>query len=168
MSGKTSVALVLVSLCVGTLTAVAAPASMEDWKGDTESSQLGIGALMGLGIVDSQTGVAMMGTISKKVLSHGFVPDIANSVSMETQLGPVLRAGEAIFTYSAHLRWDFQKNETWTFYARGGIGGNIETGRTPVYPRTGVGAFWNPGGNFNLRAEISHELIGIGAVLPLF
>src|SRR4051812_17989063 len=97
----------------------------EDWKGDPDPAQVHFGALLGLGVIDSNAGFAVLGTASKKIVQHGFSPDINNSVSIETQLGPLFVSGGTAFAYSAHLRWDFEKDLDWTFYALGGLAGHI-------------------------------------------
>src|SRR5262245_44559897 len=84
--------------------------SSEDWKGQPDGSEVHLGALMGLGILDFTTGFTLLGTASKKIVHHGFINEINNSVSIETELGPVITRSTAIFSYSLHLRWDFEMN----------------------------------------------------------
>jgi hypothetical protein len=49
----------------------------------------------------------------------------------------------------------------------GDITGDSLGNRFELYPRFGVGAFWKIGQNFNFRAELSHEFIGLGLVFPI-
>jgi hypothetical protein len=99
------------------------------------------------------------------------VPDITDSVSIEGVIGPVFGAGNAV-TYSAHLRWDFEKDKRWTLYAIGGVGGTFHSvgGLTvsELYPRFGVGAFYKMTGPLNARVEISHETIIAGINVPFY
>lgn len=143
----------------------------EDFKGPDEPSELSLGALAGLGIIDNRAGFALLGTVSKKIVHHGFIADITNSVSIEAEVGPLFVTGATAFAFSAHLRWDFEKDEDWTFYGLGGIGGDISGAalgdRFELFPRFGAGAMWKIGQNFNLRGEISHEFMGVGIVFPL-
>ena len=154
------------------LLAISEPArAAEDFKGKEDPSEFDLGAMGGMGILDNHVGFELLGTASKKIVHHGFVNDINNSVSIEVELGPLFVSGGTAFAYSAHLRWDFVKDTEWTFYALGGLGGDI-TGaslgdRVELYPRFGVGAMWKIGQNFNFRGEISHEFVGLGVVFPL-
>lgn len=145
--------------------------SAEDFKGKDEPSEFGLGALAGMGILDNHVGFALLGAASKKIVHRGFISDITNSVSIEVEMGPLFVSGGTAFQYSGHLRWDFEKDAQWTFYALGGLGGDI-TGaslgdRFELFPRFGIGAMWKIGQNFNLRAELSHEFIGLGIIFPL-
>lgn len=148
-----------------------ASAQAEDWKGPIEEPEVRVGVLMGLGILDSSGGATLLGTISRKIVTKGFAPEINNCVSIEGEAGPISVLGNGALAYSAHLRWDFQKNDEWTFYALGGVGGNI-TGaglgnRFLLFPRFGVGAFWTLNEKFALRGELSHELTAIGVSFNL-
>lgn len=145
----------------------------EDWKGKPDTSEFSAGALTGMGIIDNHVGFAIMGTVSKKIVKQGFIPDINNNVNVEAQMGPVFMSGGTAFMFSGHLRWDFIKDEEFTLYALGGAGGNITPAslgdRFELYPRFGVGAMWDKlKAPFVLRAELSHELIAVGVTVPLF
>lgn len=143
----------------------------EDWKGTSVDTQVAFGGLTGLGMVDSSGGFALMATASKKVISRGFVPDLNDSVWIEGMAGPVFLSGATALGYSAHLRWEFVKDPTWTFYALGGAGGNYlsvnGTSRFELFPRFGIGALWNLYAAFQLRGEISHEFTLVGVSFPL-
>ena len=144
------------------------PMSSEDWKGPSDPAKFHLGVLTGMGVLDSKAGFALLGTASAKIVQRGFVPDINNSVSIETELGPLFVASSASFMYSAHLRWDFEKDELWTFYALGGFSGHI-TGsdlgsRFIFFPRFGVGTICRLHELFALRAEVSRELIAAGVI----
>ncbi|MFZ9595995.1 MAG: hypothetical protein ACO3A2_07955, partial [Bdellovibrionia bacterium] len=141
----------------------------DDWKGSPEESVLSVGGLAGLGMVNSTTGLAVLGTVSKKILPQGFISEITNSASVEAQVGPVLGGlGGAAWIYSLHLRWDFEKDKNWTLYALGGLGGVTQGILSSVTPRFGVGAFWKMSGPLNIRAELSHNLIAVGVNLPFY
>ena len=141
----------------------------EDWKGKPEESVLSLGALTGVGLVDQGSGLALFGTISKKIINHGFISEITDSVSVEGALGPVLLSGGTAMVYSVHLRWDFEKDQNWTLYALGGVGGNVLTGRSSeFYPRFGIGAFYKMAGPLNGRVELSHEAILVGLNVPFY
>lgn len=146
-------------------------ASAEDWKGPSDPADLHLGAFLGLGVLDSSAGFLISGTASKKIVRRGFVEDINNSVSVELQPGVLFVRSSSAFVYSAHLRWDFQKDDHWTLYALGGLGGAITSSalgnRFILLPRFGVGAFYQIHPIFALRAELSREVIAVGAVLPL-
>jgi hypothetical protein len=149
------------------VTPVTSVTSGEDWKGASEKSDWSAAALMGLGIVNATPGFAIMGAVARKIVDRGFVPDINDSVWIEAELGPVIAKGSAAFQFSGHLRWDFVQNEDWTFYALGGFGGS-STGeklgdKFEFYPRFGAGALWKIFADFNVRGEVSHELVVLGA-----
>ncbi len=140
--------------------------STEDWKGTPDSSHASLGAFTGLGVVDSHAGFALLGTASTKIAQDGWITDVNDSVSAEAYVGPVFTSGTSAFAYSLHLRWDFKKDESWTFYGLGGLGGKIQSGALgghfELFPRFAVGAFYDAGLPFLIRAEVSHELIGVG------
>jgi hypothetical protein len=165
MKMKKTLALLLLPLALQS-------ASADDFKGENDPARFGFGALTGMGILDNRAGFTLQGTASMEIVERGFVtPDIANSVSIETELGPIWVAGSSAFMYSLHLRWDFEKDAKWTLYAVGGAGGAI-TGaalgdRFELYPRFGMGAMWKVAPNLRVRAELSHELIGVGVLFPL-
>jgi hypothetical protein len=148
----------------------------EDWKGTPETSEISVGGLAGLGIIDNSSGFSVLGTVSKKIIHHGFVPDINNTVSLEGAIGPVFLSGVTAWLYSAHLRWDFEKDATWTFFGLGGVGGNIlststgnnseKNSRFVMTPRFGVGAFYKLTQQVRLRADIAHDFMGVGVNLP--
>ena len=140
----------------------------EDWKGKPEDSVLSLGALTGVGLVDQGSGLALFGTVSKKIVNHGFIPEITDSVSVECALGPVFLSVGSAMIYSVHLRWDFEKDQNWTLYALGGLGGNVLSGRSELYPRFGIGAFYKMSGPLNGRVELSHEAILLGLNVPFY
>jgi hypothetical protein len=143
----------------------------EDWKGASDTAQVHLGALLGLGVIDSVDGFVLLGTASKKIIQHGFVPDINDSVSLETELGPLFTQGTTAFAYSLHLRWDFQKDPSWTIFAIGGLAGDTGASlgsRWVVLPRFGVGAFYKINELFMARFEVSHELIAAGLTFPFW
>jgi hypothetical protein len=153
----------------------------QDWKGEPESSRFSLGALTGMGVVDNSSGFAFIGTASAKVVPHGFAPDLRDSVSIEGQMGPLLINGYSSWHFSGHLRWDFEKDDQWTFYALGGLAGNVSSvaysssyttssyyyTHTEFYFRFGVGAFWKMAKNFYWRGELSHELVALGVIFPI-
>lgn len=148
------------------------PDEAEPWKGRPSEREWGLGVLAGMATVDGTVGLATLGTAAKKIVHHGFVPDLNNQVFIETQIGPLFVSSEVGVQYSAHLRWDFQKDEEWIFYGLAGLGGLvIDLGAAGtswrVYPRTGIGTLWKVGHQLRLRGELSHELIGLGVVFDL-
>jgi hypothetical protein len=144
----------------------------EDWKTYYDRSEMTLGGLAGLAIIDSSAGFTVLGTISKKILAKGFVPDISNSVSIEAMIGPAFVSGTTAVMYSGQLRWDFEKDDVWTLYAIGGAGGNyLSVGgnsRVEFMPRFGVGAFWCWSEFVRFRGEIAHDLIGVGVNFAFF
>ncbi len=150
------------------LSAPAAFAEAEAWKGEPDNHDVSIGALTGLGIRDGEAGFTLLGTLGFKVVRKGFVPDINNSVSGELQFGPARAYGRTYMNYSAHLRWDFQKDANFILYALGGVGGYTGQGSFTMFPRVGLGIMYDMAKTFLWRAEISHELIGVGVVFPLW
>lgn len=143
----------------------------EDWKGQPTSHDYQVGGLAGLGVIDSSGGAAVLGTVARRIAPNGFIPDINNVAWIEAEVGPLFTSGTSAFFYSAHLRLDFTKDDTWTFYAIGGLGGNIQSsklgGHFELYPRFGIGTLWDVGAPFKIRGEVSHELIGVGVTFSL-
>jgi hypothetical protein len=148
------------------------PASADDWKGKPDGAEVHLGAMGGLAIVNFNAGFALLGNASKKIIEHGFVGEVTDSVSLETELGPVFVASSTIFSYSLHLRWDFEYNEHWTFFALGGAGGYVtgsNFGNTwELFPRFGLGAFYRVNDLVMVRAEASHEVIAVGVTVPFY
>jgi len=142
----------------------------EDWKGKPDEKEVSFGGLTGMGIVNSAVGYAVLGTISKKIVRHGFAPDINDSVSIEAEVGPVFMSVGTALAYSTHLRWDFNKDPNWTFYGLGGVGGHVISlgllNRFQLNPRFGIGAFWKITALIHVRAELSHDLVALGINLP--
>ena len=151
---------------------VAVSGTAEDWKGQSDNSEVHLGALAGLGMIDFNPGFVLLGTASKKIVHHGFVNEVTDSVSLETELGPLFTQGTTVFSYSLHLRWDFEMNEKLTVYALGGAGGYI-TGASfnnsfALFPRVGLGIFFRASDLILIRGEISHEVIAAGVTVPLY
>jgi len=138
----------------------------EDFKGNADPHDLTAGVMLGLGSASGSAGLGVVGVIGKKILNQGFAPEINNQVFIEAEVGPLFRKGDDAFSFSTHLRWDFQKDERLTPYAIGGIAGNDDWN---VFPRFGIGTFWKPSPSvpFLLRAEVSHEFVGIGVSFDL-
>ncbi len=165
---------VIFLIAVVTLTSVVSAqeieSSAEPWKGTPPDKEIHVGALAGLGIIDTTPGFALIGMASKKILSEGWIPDINDQVFIEAEIGPMFNSGHTYWIFSGHLRWDFVRDDQWTFFALGGLGGNI-TGaslgdRAAVFPRIGVGAFYRVADNLLIRGELSHELIAAGVSFP--
>ncbi len=157
--------------------AVPAPAlgaSLQDapaWKGKPYDTHFQFSALSGIGLMGTSTGVPLYGAVAFKVLHEGFIDDINDQLFVEAMGGPLFTWAGAGWVADLHLRWDFHKNDLWSFYVLGGVGVDVSgTGLarvTLVHPRVGVGAFWNLFEFLSFRAEVSHEFTGIGVVYLL-
>ncbi len=144
-------------------------AMAEDYKSYHPPNNFTLGASTGFGLIDTHGGLSVVGNIAAKVVRDGFVPDIVNPVFLELQVGPVFVSGATFWFYSTHLRWDFVKDEKWTFFALGGFAGNGGDNkygdRFAFHPRFGVGAFYAMD-MLDLRFDFSREVINFGVVLP--
>lgn len=144
-------------------------APKEDYKSYTPGNRFTFGFNGGFGLVDTSGGFLLAGNIATKLVDDGFVPEIVNPVFLELQFGPLFTSGVTIWTYSTHLRWDFVKDESWTLFAIGGLGGNWMSNklgdRFALHPRFGVGFFY-AFEKFDFRADFSHESITGGVSLP--
>lgn len=142
------------------------PASQEEWKGPRRDPLVGFGVQWGMGIFDDSVGFIVLPHFSRMIFPKGFIEDISNEVFAELQAGPLFVKSETVFAYSLHMRWDFNRNNIWTYYALGGLGGMIvpdELGDSwRHYVRLGVGALWRPVHAFDVRFEASHEWITVG------
>jgi hypothetical protein len=149
----------------------AVPAQQEDWKGTSAKPTFALGGITGLAIVDGYAGYALLGSAAVEILNKGFVSDLNNDVMLETEVGPIWVNGLTDVFVGAHLRWNFHKNEDWTFYGLGGVAALFGTGafnnHNEVNPRFGIGALWEPWPRVALRAELSHELIALGVCVSL-
>lgn len=140
----------------------------EPFKGASDGTQFMAGFGAGLGIISGQPAFDVLGFVAKKIVDRGFVPDINDSVWVELQTGPAITQGVLAIPYSAHLRWDFTRDEQWTFFATGGLGGTVvgisaPSTRVEIFPRFGVGALLHIFPGIALRGDLSHEFTGVGA-----
>lgn len=169
----------LLTVLLAAFTLNSGAAVVQDFKGEPPTYTFNLGGLAGVGVVDSRAGFALLGTAAAKIINKGFAGDINNQVFLEAAFGPLFVAGVTAFQYGFHLRWDFVKDEDWTFYGVGGLGGVITgSAYSPIpagptkassmfYPRFAVGAMWGLFPMANLRFELSHELIALGVVFLL-
>ncbi len=144
----------------------------EDWKGKPDSDSLSVGGLIGMGIVDYSPGFGILGTVSKKIIQQGFISDINNSFWIEAMIGPVFGTSNSVWAYSTHFRWNFVKDDHWTLFAIGGVGGNVisRTNLPSLFrltPRFGVGALYKLQEKVSLRGELSHDFIVVGALFSV-
>ncbi len=143
----------------------------EDWRGPSPGHELTVGGLSGLAMVDGAVGFALLGNAGIKLLKRGFIPNVNDQVFLESDVGPVFFSGSTDLFVDAHLRWDFHRDEDWTFYALGGIEGlftmNGLLGHSQVNPRFGIGTIWEPWQGIAVRAEVSDELLALGITLYL-
>ena len=143
--------------------------TLEDYKSYTPENRFTFGFSSGFGLVDTSGGLLLSGNIGTKLVPDGFVPEIVNPVFLELHFGPLFTSGVTVWTYSTHLRWDFVKDQTWTLFAIGGLGGSWMSNklgdRFALHPRFGVGFFYALG-NFDLRCDFSHEAITAGVSFP--
>jgi len=144
--------------------------SAEDYKTYRPSDSVRLGVSGGMGLINTTPGLLILPSISTVIAREGWIPEIVNPVSIEGQLGPMFAKGQTLWMYSAHLRWDFVKDELWTLFALGGVGGNFYDNTKfgsdfAFHPRFGVGAFYDMGA-FLYRAELSPEAITFGLASP--
>ncbi len=139
----------------------------EIWKGKPYDTVFGFSFMPGFGFFGAQAGFALNGAVSVKVMHEGFIKDINDQVHLEIMGGPLFLTGVTAARFSLHLKWDFIKNEFWTFYSVGGMGATFLAGSNVGYPRFGIGTVWNPFEFLGFRAELSHEFTGIGIVYSL-
>lgn len=140
----------------------------EDFKGPAADNDYTVGGLMGANEYNGKYGLGIVGNFARRVIQHGFVPDINDQVFVELELGPSFFADGSALFYSAHLRWDFEKDYDWTFFALGGIGGyktfEKKGNEFRIFPRFGAGVLFRLTPEVKLRAEVSHEYISLGAL----
>jgi len=157
----------VVSLSVAAPAPAAKSSEVEDWKGPSKESRVQVGGMGGLGIIDTTPAIQITGFAAFRVVKRGFVEDINDAVWAELQVGPAITANGTGLAFMPGLRWDFHKDEAWSLYALGGVGGNYFTfggpaNRVAIFPRFAVGGFFHINWMTYLRAEISHEFIGLG------
>lgn len=143
----------------------------ELWKGTPYEQVFSFAALNGVGILNGRAGYGINGYIGFKILHEGFVNDINDQVHLEFLGGPLFVSGGTAFNLAAWMRWDFHKDEMWTFYGAGGLGtlfsgaslGNL----TRIFPRVGIGAMWRPLVGMSFRMEVTGDFIGLGIAVQL-
>lgn len=147
-------------------------ARAEDWKGTPAHPMVRLSALTGLGVLDSRIGLPLAFMASGRVIEHGFIGDLNDSVSAEALIGPLWVEGRTAWNWGARLRWDFEKDANWTIYALGGVGGHITPSslgsRFTFLPHFGIGLFYRIHSLFDVRAEVSHDLIAAGVSFPFY
>lgn len=139
----------------------------ERWKGEHPKALFHLGGLTGAGFLSETGGFSVLGVAAVKILNKGFLEDFTNQVFFEAEAGGLFVGGQTFFQWNLQLRWDFVLDEYWTFYAVGGLGGVSGNGRSPFYPRFGIGAQWNVFVVCGIRAEITRDFIGAGVIFPL-
>ncbi|MEK7689989.1 MAG: hypothetical protein AAB425_03110 [Bdellovibrionota bacterium] len=143
----------------------------EPWKGPSSESKYHFSLLTGVGVIGVSPGFGLMGAASKKVVHRGFVKEINDQVHLELHFGPQIYMGKFSFLYSVHLRWDFDLDSEWRFYALAGLGGHIAHvnlgGTWGLYPRVALGAFYKMTQAVWLRGELSHEAMLVGVTIPI-
>ncbi len=143
----------------------------EQWKGKPYDSMFQFSFMPGIALLGSTVGLGLNAAVAVKVSQHGFIDDINDQAHFEIMAGPIFVSSTVASAYSVHLRWDFHKNDYWSFYLLGGLGGEVGgllTGNYRAFhPRFGVGALWNLFEFLSFRAELSHEFTGIGIVYIL-
>jgi len=141
----------------------------EDYKSYRPDNQFTVGVSGGFGLVDTAGGFTVIGNAATRIVKDGFIPEIVNPVFLEIEVGPLFTSGTTVWMYSTHVRWDFVKSSSWTWFALGGVGGNVaneEFGdRVALHARFGMGAFYETP-YVTWRGEFSHELITVGASWP--
>lgn len=144
----------------------------EDWKGPRSTHDWDFSFSSGLGLLSGNAGVPIVFSGAKKVVHEGFVPDINNQVFIEAQTGPLFIKSETVWLWSAHLRWDFEQDERFRYFAVAGLGGNFVPkalgGRSEFFPRVGLGMFYSLTPELKARVDVSHEWITAGVTLALF
>ena len=145
---------------------------VEAWKGADPTRDFVFSTMGGLGVINNSAGFGFVGAVSKKIVNHGFVPDISNQVFIEVEAGPVFTGSANPFWFSTHLRWDFHKDSLWSLFALGGATGQVVgtgagTSQFNLFLRTGIGAFYHFNEQVSLRAEFSHEFTGLGVTWGL-
>lgn len=144
----------------------------EYWKGPRSQHEWDFSFSSGLGLLASDAGIPIVLSVAKKVVHEGFVPDINNQVFIEAQTGPLFIKSESVWLYSAHLRWDFEQDERFRYFAMAGLGGNFVPkalgNRSEFFPRVGLGMFYSLTKELKARVDVSHEWITAGVTLALF
>jgi hypothetical protein len=141
------------------------------WKGKPYDTRFQFAGLAGVGMFAASTGFSLYGAAAYKILHEGFLEDVNDQAYIEVMGGPLFVSGSVGGVLSAHLRWDFHRNEMWTFYALGGIGaefGGLALSNVKMFhPRFGAGVLWNVFEFLSFRGEVSHEFTGVGVVYLL-
>ncbi len=140
------------------------PVQAEEWKNPSQSLPFLVSFLAGLGFVGSNAGSSFLLNGSYQFLPEGFIPGIADALALEGGLG-VYAPTTTRLLYGLQLRWDFEKNADWTFYAVGGVGG-ARPFSLALAPQFGVGGFWKAWRSAQVRFEVSSRMLGAGVSLP--
>ena len=139
----------------------------EDWKGRSPDSNVTLSPMFGAAFRETGVGIAVAGSAAIRLLEHGFIPDINNQVFLETQLGGIFFPNRDVFSYAAQLRWDFVKDDRFTVFAVGGLGGRIGGGAWNIFPRFGVGMMVAVARSFDLRFDFTQDALMTGLSFPL-
>jgi hypothetical protein len=152
------------------LPSFAATEVSEPWKGHTETRPFELGLMAGGSIYGSEFNWSSLAAVAYLLKDKAFAPDLNNRILIELEIGPTffstVNSNQTGFQYSTHLRWDFNYNETWAFYALGGFSGfglpKSLGGAFTFHPRFGVGVEYQTKTPLLLRGEVSAEFMGLG------
>lgn len=143
----------------------------EYWKGSTSPEMVNFTLMTGNGTAGYPNAFTLMSMVAVKMMDRGFLDEINNQVFIEGEIGPHFVTSSPNWLVGARIRWDFEMNLLWRFYAAGGAGFVIPNSDTkapfPFYPRIALGTFIQFNAYWKLRAEVSHEFTGVGLTFAL-
>ncbi|MBX9767644.1 MAG: hypothetical protein K2X47_10270 [Bdellovibrionales bacterium] len=146
----------------------------ELWKGPARENSFQVGGLLGLGLSgrDASSNVLLSG--STVIAQDGFIDDINERAWLDLEIGPNFFTQGTGFVINALFRMDFTMNDSWTFFAAGGLGsttlpkGVVSTDTIlTVYPHIVLGAFYRLTDNVSLKMQVSHALTAFGVSIDL-
>ncbi len=170
---KSSKLLMLAGAIFIQISAHHALAAGEPWKGQTEVRPVELGLMAGAAIYGNEVNWSSLATMAYLLKNQGFLDEIDDRLWIEMELGPTFfstaNSNQTGLQYSAHLRWDFSYNETWTVYSLGGLSGfglpkSLGSSFT-IHPRFGAGVQYQTKAALLFRGEVSAEFIGLGVAL---
>ncbi|HRK01862.1 MAG TPA: outer membrane beta-barrel protein [Oligoflexia bacterium] len=140
------------------------------FKGRPRTNEHELGAGLGLNYFSD---FGFQARYAYRAMPEGFIEGVNDAFLIEggvgmTFYGRVKSENVTGVHFFAAGRWDFTKDELWTFFGTLGLGYNatsIDTGDVKgggIFPVVGVGALYEINSDWAVRADFSYHFLGLG------
>ena len=145
----------------------------ELWKGVSAENRWQVGGILGLGLSGKESSSNVLLSGSTVIHQSGFIDEINDRAWLDLEVGPSFFTQGTGFLFNALFRMDFTMNDSWTFFASGGLGStSLPKGVTAsgeslltIYPHIVLGAFYRLTDMVSMKMQISHAITGFGVAV---